>query len=145
MATPSIDLLLSQHLFYPFDRPSHTLQLRDLPGTRPNTGFAWLMDKLTLCCPLLAKQGPVPVAAALKDTCSQFAPDPTHPAHPLTSRSRSKNYWSNYLTLDLVNDFPDSDTDACFRSYTFLQCILRAPILCLHSLLIKGQGDKVTA
>ena len=75
MATPSIDLLLSQHLFYGFGRQSHTLQLRGLPGTRPNSGFARLMDKLTLCCPLLAKQGPVPVAAALKDTCSQFAPD----------------------------------------------------------------------
>lgn len=75
MATPSIDLLLSQHLFYPFGRQSHTLQLRGLPGTRPKSGFARLMDKLTLCCPLLAKQGPVPVAAALKDTCSQFAPD----------------------------------------------------------------------
>lgn len=78
--------------------------------------------------------GPVPVAAALKGTSSLIcSPNPSLPRWPtLTSRSRNKNDSSDYLTFDLVKDFLDSDTDAWFRSYTFLQPISRSPVLCIN-------------
>lgn len=126
-------LTLSASL-HPFGRQSHTLLAQGLPGARPKSGFARLMDKLTLLPP------PGQTRTRPSGSCWKFSPNLlqiTHPAHPLTSRSRSKNYWSDYLTFTACQIFWTLTLTPVSRSYTFLQRILRAPVLCLHSLTIK--------